>query len=503
MNAPWHAAPGDEFRAVRPAIRLPAATLPGRVAHRTSRGLFRLVHILSSVRFAMALILAVAATVLTGTLIDQEPPTVLSDPVAHQRWLDNASQTYGGATGLLDQLQLFNVFHSLFFRGLMVLLASSILVCTSRRWRPIWNIAFHVRVQVSESFLSHARFNARVDSALPPASAAERIRHTLSRSHYAVRSEAADAGVMLIGDKHRLSRFGTFFTHLSLILILAGAIAGGVWGFKDPSFVVAEGATRDLGLGTGLSVRLDRSVNDYYADGRPKSLESDVTLFENGKAVKQGAILVNSPLRYNGIAFHESYFGQSAVMRVQDSTGAEIFKGAVPLDLKNNGDPRPVGRFELSDYGISVLLVGSTTGVPDSLVPAGDIRVDVYQDSVRVMRPVNLSQGTATELVGGLIFTFERESLFAGLQVVKDPGTIVIWIAGSLMVLGMVMLFYLPPRRLWVLCKEQPDGTTGVLIGMPGQRDVSLAGEFERLTEKVTKDLGAEPGTGKGGGQNV
>lgn len=450
---------------------------------------------LSSVRFAMLLLLLLAGAVLTGTLIDQEPPTVSADPEAHQRWLDNARGTYGGATGVLDRFQLFNLFHSAFFRGLLLVLAVSILVCTARRWKPVWNTVFHTRVRVTESFVSHARFNTRTETALSPGATAALVRRSLARAHYRVGIEAEGSTVVLFGDKHRLSRFGTFFTHLSLILILAGAIAGGVWGFKDPSFVVAEGATRELGLGTDLSVRLDRSINDYYADGRPKNLQSDLTLFERGKLVKQGSVLVNSPLRYKGIAFHESYFGQAAEMQVRDSSGREIFNGAVPLELRSSDGLRPVGKLELPDYGITVLLIGASPGVLDQLVPPGEIRVDVYQDSVRAVRPLNLSQGEPAELVEGLTFTFERESLFAGLQVVKDPGTIIIWIAGALMVAGMVMLFYFPPRRLWVHCRQEPGGMTQVLIGMPAQRDASLTHEFERLARAVTADLDAAPGS--------
>jgi cytochrome c biogenesis protein len=491
MNVPRQATTPARFVRIDTRAARHAGALLHAVAGRRLNPFVWALRTLSSVRFAMLLLLVLAASVLTGTLIDQEPPTVSASPDAHQRWIDNARSTYGGATDLLDQLQLFNLFHSLFFRGLLLVLAVSILVCTARRWKPIWNTVFHTRVRVTETFVSHARFNTAAETNLPLEDAAARVRRALARAHYRVGLEAEGSTIVIFGDKHRLSRFGTFFTHLSLILILAGAIAGGVWGFKDPSFVVAEGVTRDLGLGTDISVRLDRSVNDYYPDGRPKNLQSDLTLFEHGKPVKQGAVFVNSPLRYRGIAFHESYFGQSAEMKVQDSSGREIFAEAVPLELRSSDGLRPVGRFELQEYGITVLLVGAEAGVPDPLVAPGEIRVDIYQDSVRAVRPQNLTQGKPAELIEGLTFTFERESLFAALQVVKDPGTIVIWIAGTLMVVGMVMLFYFPPRRLWVQCKQQPGGTTRVLIGMPAQRDVSLAREFERLAGVVTADLGA------------
>jgi cytochrome c biogenesis protein len=450
--------------------------------------------VLSSVRLAMLLILAIALVVLTGTIVDQAPPGVISDPAAYARWLDTARGKYGVWTDLFEKLQLFNVFHSLLFRALMSLLAASILVCTMRRWRGVWTTVFHTRVRMTRSFLLQARSHSQMDAAMTAPEAAERVRRALQRSHYRVRTETGADSVALFADKNRLSRFGTFLTHLSLILILGGAIAGGVWGFKEPAFVVTEGSARELGLGTGISVRLDRAVNDYYADGRPKSFQSDLTLLENARPVKQGTLLVNSPLRYKGIAFHESYFGQAAVIQVQDNSGRVIFRDHVPLALRSSDGLRPVGRFELPAEGISVLLIGTQAGARDTLVPPGEIRVDVYQDSIRVVRPQNLLQGAPAQLVEGLTFTFERESLFAGLRVVKDPGTTIIWVAGAFLILGMVMLYYLPPRRLWALCTERPDGTTEVVLGMPAQREVSLAGEFERLNERIAGEFA--PGAG-------
>jgi len=440
----------------------------------------------------MALILVIAAVVLVGTIIDQAPQAVIADSAAYTRWLDGARANYGGWTDLLDQLQLFNVFHSLLFRALMSLLAVSIVVCTTKRWNGIWTITFHTRTRVNEGFLRRARFHSEFDAAMPASEAAERLRQSLSRARYRVRAEAGADSVAVFAEKNRFSRFGTFFTHLGLVLILGGAIVGGVWGFTDPQFTVAEGSTRSLGLGTDISVRLDRSINDYYADGRPKDFRSDITLLEDGREVKQGTVLVNSPLRYKGIAFHESFFGQAVNLKIQDTTGSVLFEGGVPLALKSSDGLRPVGRLDLPGTDLSVLVTGTQTGAPDNLIRPGEVRVDVYESSIRAARPQNLAPGAPVQMAG-LTFTFERESMFAGLKVVKDPGTKIVWVAGGLMVLGMVMLFYLPPRRLWALCKERSDGTAEVVLGMPAQRDVSLAREFGKLNERVGKALGAHP----------
>jgi cytochrome c biogenesis protein ResB len=162
------------------------------------------------------------------------------------------------------------------------------------------------------------------------------------------------------------------------------------------------------------------------------------------------------------------------------------------LSLRTSDGQRPVGSLDLPNLGISAYVTGPIMGAPDSLIHAGQVRIDVYQDYVRTVRPQNLSLGVPVQLQG-LTFTFEREGRFAGLKVVKDPGVTIVWVAGGFMVLGMVMLFYLPPRRLWALIKTRPDGTSEVILGMPAQRDISLSGEFAKLRDRVTKAVGSQP----------
>lgn len=447
--------------------------------------------LLSSVRFAMVLILAIAALVLAGTIVDQVPASALGKPDVYQQWLEQAQGRYGSWTPLLERLGLFDVFRSLIFRALVGTLAVSIVVCTARRWRPTWNTTFHARTRMSREYLLRMRFHSRWEahSTLPEAS--ETVRKALAAGRYRVRTEEAVGSVAFIAEKNRFSRFGTFFSHLGLVLILVGAVAGGLWGFSDSQFVVAEGSTRALGLGTDLSVRVDRSTDEYYPNGRPKDLRSDLTLFENGKPVKQGTVLVNSPLRYNGVAFHESFYGQAAVLKVEDADGNVLLHEGVPLSLRTS-DQRPIGSVEIPELGISVYVTGPLMGQPDPLIHAGQVQLDVYAGVVRAVQPRNLTVGVPAK-VGQITFTFEREGRFAGLKVVKNPGTTIIWIAGGLMVFGMAVLFYFPSRRLWGLITEREDGTAEIVFGMPAQRDVFLGGAFTRLTERVSQALGSSP----------
>jgi cytochrome c biogenesis protein len=85
---------------------------------------------------------------------------------------------------------------------------------------------------------------------------------------------------------------------------------------------------------------------------------------------------------------------------------------------------------------------------------------------------------------------------------VKDPGVKIIWVASGLMILGLVMLFYMPHRRLWASCKETPEGKTEVRLAMTGQRDSQISDEFARVRRSVGRELQgrhSEPDAGQGG----
>ncbi len=452
-----------------------------------SLGFARVWGFFRSVRLALVLILALAAVLLIGTILQQVPPSIRADGAAYEQWLEQARLKYGPWTDLLEHLDFFSVFQAPYFRALIALLVINIVVCTLNRWRSISITVFRSRVRMTDGFFQHARFNATFESPMPAPEAARRMKRSLSFARYRVNTETGAQSIALLADKNRFSVYGTFLTHLSIVLILAGAVIGGVFGFKDPQFVVAEDSTRGV-AGTELSVRLEHFADEYYLDGRPKDFRSEVTLFKDGQEVKRATIRVNSPLRYDGITFHQSFYGQTAVMKVEDSGGRELYRGGVPLSWQTRDGGRPAGLLTLSEQGISVWVIGPRPGENDPLVRPGEMRLEIYNPDGDVDRLETLTQGEPKE-IDGLTFTFERESRFTGLKVVKDPGVTIIWVACTLLVLGIVVLFYFPRLRAWALLTERPDGTTEVKLAMPSQRNLSPAGDFRRLRTRVGRVL--------------
>lgn len=460
----------------------------------------------TSVRLALVLILLIAAAVLVGTLLDQAPPSVIANDAAWDQWLERARDKYGAWTDIFAFLQLFNVFHSLWFRILVALLTANIIVCTINRWKGIWTTVFHTRVRMGDAFFQHSRFHAAMTAQMPLPLAAERVRKAMSRARYRVQTQADETTVAIYADKHRFSRFGTFLSHLSIVMILVGTVIGSMWGFRDKEFIIPEGGSREVGRGTGLSVYLDHFTDEYDPAGPPKDFRSDIIIYKNGAEVKRGTVRVNSPMSYDGVRFYQSFFGQTAVMEVKDETGAVIYNGSVPLAWQTIDGGRPVGSFDLPDKDLAVYVVGPRTGETDPLVPAGEMRVEIYKGNSGTLAGIqNLTQGQPAE-ISGLTYTFVRETRFTGLSVSKDPGVNIIWIAAALMVVGLAMLFYFPPKRVWALCKQRPDGTADVRIATTAERDLSQAKDFENMRKRVSLALGIPEADGEAaeeGGNHV
>lgn len=468
-----------------PAVQTPARTTPASPWLTNPTG--QLWHTLTSVRLALILILLIAVATLAGTLLNQVPGAVASDPVAYDRWLESARGRYGIFTDVMARLQLFNVFGSIWFRGLIAVLVANIVVCTVNRWSSIRAQVFSPRVRMIPAYFDRARIGATFSVNMVPATAAVAVRKGLRSAGYRSLTDDGES-VAMYADRYRFSRLGTFLTHLSLVLLLIGAIMGRVWGWSDNQFVVAQGATREVPLAKDISVKLEQFQEEWYVEGPPKDFASDIVIYDKGQEVKRGTARVNSPVSYNGISFNQAFYGQVAVIQVLDAAGNDVFNEGVPLAWTSDRN-RPVGFLEVPGQQFKAYVVGPEPGSYDTAVPLGTVRLELYDKSSGQLMKIESLERNRDVQAEGLTFRFLRESQFTGLKVVKDPGVNIVWLASGLMVLGLVMVFWFPHRRMWALCSPRADGGTDVRLAAASQRDLGLEKDFEQVTAKVRRVL--------------
>lgn len=473
----------------RPLAGPVAADAPGLL----DEGLERLWHLLTSMRLALVLMLGLAVLGLIGTLVVQMPPGVLADADAKRTWLNEIRPKYGGWTGIMDQLQLFAIFTSVWFRAIGAALAISLVACSVHRVPGLLKTARQPHVDVGEKFFEHAPQHETIVLRGTPAAAAERVTGVLRHRRY--RTVTLDDGtVHVYADRYRWAPFASLAGHLSVVVILIGAMVGSAFGFRDGEFMLAEGTTASVPMTPGVQIRLDAFRDTYYAEtGAPSDYASDVVLLKDGQEVARQTVRVNDPLRYEGVTFYQSFYGPAVVVGIADATGTELGVEGIPLAWRSTEGNRPVGRFSIPEAGLVAWVIG-TGGAGDPLIQPGQVRLELYRDSGsgEAVASRTITQGTP-ETVAGLTFSFQRESKYTGLSVARDPGVPIVWLGCFLLVAGFVVVFMFPHRRLWVRIVPRRGGAT-VQLATVGRRDTVGAGaEFTAVVDDIRTALQSAP----------
>ena len=435
----------------------------------------------------MLLIILATASIL-GTLIPQIPQR---ESVEFARGLSP------GLFRLFSSMNLFDMYHSFWFRLLIGCLAMNLFICSIDRFPAAWK-RFRLRPSADRSNLfqglpSNQTFLAPGDLE----GTANRVVQVL-KTHYKKIERKNSAGkYYFLGEKGRYSHFGVYLVHLSILIILIGGLVGSFFGF-EAFFKISEGEqvatafTRNnrIPLDLGFEVRCDRFFVDFYESGAPKEFRSDLTFLVNSQAVKKASVRVNHPAQFRGITFHQSTYepvlGKRLHLKIStDTTDVEMIKLEIekgkPVQL-----PRGGGHFQVAE----MRMMGP---VPAALIlihpqQGAEIRFWIFQDFERVKKllPQEMLRSpkfnpAAFEPYTFYLYGIER-AYVSGLQVSRDPGVTIVWIGCFLMIGGFFVTFFMSHRRIWVRISSEKDGSVISIAGTASKNPVGLQRELARLT---------------------
>ena len=470
----------------------PAAAAPTLMDH-VDRALEWLWHFLSSMRLAMVIMLVIAVLAIPGTIFRQIPAEMAlanpQNPDDIAQWLDGVRPFYGNWTDIYNTLGFYNIFNGLLFRVLTMILTVSLIACSIHRIPGMVKTARNPRVDVGPAFFEHAPQHEAIVSRQSLEATAAAVQGVLRGRHYRV--VTAESGVVSIyADRFRWLTFSGLIAHLAIVLILAGAIIGGMFGFRDPEFAVSEGSTREVSGMPGVALRLNDFTDKYDPEtGMPIDYVSNVTVLRNGQPEGDFNVRVNEPLRLDGVTFYQAGFGSSAVLQVKDAQGATLLDEGVPFTWQLNAEERPLGIYQL-DAQNKVLWILGTTGGGDRIAP-GQVEVQVYDSGANAPvadQVIDMGKPTA---VGDLNITFVRESQHTRLNVAKDPGVPFVWIGSLLLVAGFSIRFMFPHKRLWGRITARPNGGAVVGLATLTAREVSEGSEFDDIANDIRTALTA------------
>ncbi len=455
---------------------------------------------LTSVRFAVLQIIVLAVAGLIGTLVRQLPAFALRDPAAYAAEMTEMHRIYDPVTilglnvgpGMVDvfeRLGFFRVFSAPWFTFLLTLLVVSIVVCTLDRTPRLWRSVRHVTAVQPEPFYDlgrpeRARFEGLDGSSL------DELRRTLRARRFRVR--VTDEGEVrhVYGDRNQYFKMATLFTHLGLILFLAGGAVTGGFGFETVLFV-GEGQTapvQAVGTPGNMLVKNIRFEAPTRPDGTFADFRTDLAIYQDGREIARKTIRVNDPLTINGFVFHQNTFGPAADLAIRDPGGRLVWDGPILLAGELGGRPQGFVTIPGSTTGLLLVLDRTAEGAP--LLAVTGLAASDGSDGNAIDYLVGLGLGRTTDptATGGYTITWQESGAYTGMVVKRDPGQGLIWLAYLSLITGLVLTFYFPRRRVWARLEG------GRLeVALAAERYVNAEREFEALLDELSVRLGRRP----------
>jgi cytochrome c biogenesis protein len=78
---------------------------------------------------------------------------------------------------------------------------------------------------------------------------------------------------------------------------------------------------------------------------------------------------------------------------------------------------------------------------------------------------------------------------YTGIEVVKDPGVLVVWTGCIIMLLGLMAVFFLSHQKVWVRIRGAGNKTEVTLAGVANKNPLGFEKEFIKLKTEIERSL--------------
>ena len=434
----------------------------------------------ASVKLTIVLLLTLAATSIIGTLIPQN-----ETPVAYV-------QAFGEFLyRLFALLGLFDMYHSWWFRALILLLVANIVICSIDRLQATWKILFvrNPRFNIARYRQLKNKVDYKDDADADQLK--NRYEPVISRGFRYHRLEDTDDGFAIYGESGRWTRLGVYVVHSSVVLLLIGGLIGSIFGF-DGFVNIPEGeSVRSIQLTNsnqkmplGFEIRCDDFNVEFYDSGTPKEFRSRLTILKQGEAVVQKDIIVNDPLRYEGISFYQSSYGNMTPNEVllnftSRATGKIYSQRAAikaPIVIPEN-----LGTFVLKKYTQQANFRGQNIGEAfmGILTPPNSSPVEVTLP-LRFPRFDRMRKGEVVIAIADFLPRY-----YTGLQVSRDPGVWVVYIGFMMMIIGIYITFFMSHQQICVAVVGKGTKSEVMVAGTSNKNKMGMQKKVTRLSERL------------------
>ncbi|TDC94091.1 cytochrome c biogenesis protein ResB [Saccharopolyspora aridisoli] len=465
---------------------------------------------LTSMRTALVLLFLLAMAALPGALIPQRS--------LNRSEVDKYFQQYPDIAPLLDKIGMFEVFSSVWFASIYVLLFTSLIGCLLPR---CWEYYKQWRSKPVRTPRNLGRLPHHAEKTLDGTSVDEAIAAAKTRLHgwRMVEHTESDGARSISAERGFLREIGNLVFHFALVGLLIGLAGGKLYGYEGQVIVVADGSefcnsgtynydSFRAGLsvdGTQLSpfcVKVDDFDVDYQPNGQVANYRVGMQ-YQSGEGLETNTwqpytLQVNHPLRTAGDRIYLTGNGYAPRFTVTWPDGQQrtslvqwqpmspqtmLSQGATKFDQPGVTDEVQRRQSQLAITGLfapTAAFDGKilSSGFPDLLDPTaaidvmrGDLGLDsgrgqsifgvdqsmVEQGRLNRVARENVRVGEEIRLDDGTTVRFDGVERWANLQVSHDPFQTSVLAFAVLIIFGLGTSLIVKRRRIWVRAAPHPE----------------------------------------------
>ena len=457
---------------------------------------------LTSMRVALLLLVLLAVAAVPGSVFPQRP----QDPARVAEYLTE----HPDVGPWLDRLGFFDVYASVWFSAVYLLLFVSLIGCILPRTR-VHLAALRGRPPRTPRRLGRFPAQGAGTSDDAPRAVAERAAAVLRRRRLgmpAFRVDVHDEGRgtwSVSAERGYLRETGNLVFHLALLGLLVSVATGQLLHYRGQAIVVQgtgfanvqagydsfeRGSAFDPADLEPFTLRLD----DFESRFDPRTLQSrdftaHVTVTEPGGDPTREQIKVNHPIVAGGAKVYLMGNGYAPHLTVHDAAGEVAFSDAVPFlpqdevytsrgvvkvpdvsggqdqvglvgfllptaveaapGLWRSVDPQPADPLLVLSVWRGNL--GLDTGVPQNVYRLDESRMQQAVDDAGDVVTLYVRPGETVDLPDGLgTLTFDDMPRFVALDLRHDPSLAWVLTFALLALAGLMASLFAPRRRLWL-----------------------------------------------------
>ncbi|MFJ5776504.1 cytochrome c biogenesis protein ResB [Streptomyces sp. NPDC093094] len=474
---------------------------------------------LTSMRVALLLLLLLSLAAIPGSVIPQTGVDVTQ--------VDAFRAKHTTLAPVYDKLGLFNVYSSVWFSAIYILLFVSLIGCiVPRTWQFVGQL--RGRPPAAPKRLTRLPAHTTWRTGATP----EEVRGAALSLLRRRRFRAHTAGDAVCAEKGYLREAGNLAFHIALIVMLVAFAWGQLFKSEGNKLIVeGDGFANTLSqyddFKSGnlfqnddlepFSFRLDRFTGTYELGGpnrgTPRTYEAGLTYSEGayGKE-KKTTVEVNEPLKIGEAKAYLVSHGYAPVITVRDGRGKIVHQDAVPL-LPQDGNVTSSGVVRVMDgyrnakgaseqlgfqlwflptYSEGTMVsqfpalispmmavnayhgdLGVDSGIPKNVYQLDKTHMKEFKDAKGQLLKKQLRPGDTLTLPDGAgSITYEKETReWAGFQIVQEPGGAWALTGAVAAILGLAGSLFIQRRRVWVRATAGADGVTVVEMAGLGRSE--------------------------------